>query len=96
MDEEECMNTMGDMRTSLKRLRRGGKGLDRKEWAKVLKTELTTIGDHIEKQKNTSRKTEPSKFRQHLWSYTANFWPAQVKSTKLLAMYNKITGSDST
>lgn len=95
MDEEECMNTMGDMRTSLKRLRRGGKGLDRKEWAKVLKTELTTIGDHIEKQKTTSRKTEPSKFRQHLWSYTANFWPAQVKSTKLLAMYNKITGSDS-
>lgn len=93
MDEEECMNTMGDMRTSLKRLRRGGKGLDRKEWARVLKTELTNIGNHIEKQKTTSRKTEPAKFRKHLWSYTANFWPAQVKSTKLLAMYDKITGS---
>lgn len=94
MDEEECMNTMGDMRTSLKRLRRGGKGLDRKEWAKILKTELTTIGNYIEKHKSSSRKTEPSKFRKHLWSYTANFWPAQVKSTKLLAMYDKITGSD--
>lgn len=93
MDDEECMHTMGDMRTSLKRLRRGGKGLDRKEWARILKTELTAIGNHIEKQKASSRKTDPTKFKKHLWSYTANFWPAQVKSAKLMAMYDKITSS---
>ncbi|QLL34934.1 hypothetical protein HG536_0H03090 [Torulaspora globosa] len=96
MDDEECMHSMGDMRASLKRLRRGGKGLDRKEWARILKTELTAIGDHIEKQKSSSRKTDAAKFKKHLWSYTANFWPAQVKSAKLMAMYDKITGSINT
>lgn len=93
MDEEECMHSMGDIRTSLKRLRRGGKGLDRKEWAKILKTELTAIGNHIEMQKSSSRKFEPKRYRKHLWSYSANFWPANVKSTKLMAMYDKITGN---
>lgn len=93
MDDEECMHSMGDMRTSLKRLRRGGKGLDRKEWARILKTELTAIGNHIEKQKGSSRKIDATRFKRHLWSYTANFWPAQVKSAKLMAMYDKITGS---
>ncbi|CAI4060495.1 hypothetical protein N7582_001632 [Saccharomyces uvarum] len=93
MDEEDCRHTMSAIRTSLKRLRRGGKGLDRKEWAKILKNELTTIGKHIESQKGSSRKTKPDKYRKHLWSYSANFWPADVKSTKLMAMYDKITES---
>ena len=93
MDEEDCRHTMSAIRTSLKRLRRGGKGLDRKEWAKILKTELTTIGNHIESQKGSSRKASPEKYRKHLWSYSANFWPADVKSTKLMAMYDKITES---
>ncbi|CAR26515.1 ZYRO0B11638p [Zygosaccharomyces rouxii] len=93
MDEEDCMRAMGAMRTSLKRLRRGGKGLDRKEWAQILKTELTAIGNHIESQKTSSNRKNPEKLRKHLWSYSANFWPAAVKSTKLMAMYDKITGS---
>ncbi|GAV52497.1 hypothetical protein ZYGR_0AG04880 [Zygosaccharomyces rouxii] len=93
MDEEDCMRAMGAMRTSLKRLRRGGKGLDRKEWAQILKTELTAIGNHIESQKTSSKRKNPEKLRKHLWSYSANFWPAAVKSSKLMAMYDKITGS---
>lgn len=92
MDEDDCMRAMGAMRASLKRLRRGGKGLDRKEWAKILKTELTAIGDHIESQKR-SNTSNPDKLRKHLWSYAANFWPAAVKSSKLMAMYDKIRGS---
>lgn len=95
MDEDDCMRTMGAMRTSLKRLRRGGKGLDRKEWAQILKTELTTIGNYIESQKASSKGKDPEKLRKHLWSYSANFWPAAVKSNKLMAMYDKITGSQS-
>lgn len=91
MDEEECMNIMGDIRSSLIRLRRGGKGLDRKEWAGILKKELTAVGSHIEKQMDSSRKHTPVKFKKHLWSYSSNFWPASVKSQKLMAMYDKIT-----
>ncbi|EDO17083.1 hypothetical protein Kpol_1025p2 [Vanderwaltozyma polyspora DSM 70294] len=94
MDEDECRQVMSKMRTSLMRLRKGGKGLDRKEWAKILKTELTAIGDHIDSHKTESKKTtNPETFRMYLWSYSANFWPAPVKSTKLMAMYDKISSS---
>ncbi|CCD24268.1 chromatin-remodeling ATPase CHD1 NDAI_0C06090 [Naumovozyma dairenensis CBS 421] len=93
MDEDECRHAMASVRVSLKRLRRGGKGLDRKEWARILKTELKNIGDHIESQKGMSKKTESSKFRKHLWSYSTNFWPVEVKSTKLMAMYDKINAT---
>lgn len=91
MDEESCRLTMSSMRTSLKRLRRGGKGLDRRDWAKILKTELTAIGDHIESQIKSSK--NPARERKHLWSYSSNFWPAEVKSTKLMDMYKKITST---
>ena len=90
MDENECRHVMGTVRISLKRLRRGGKGLDRKEWANILKMELQNIGDHIEREKVASPRFEPKKFRKHLWSYASNFWPVHVKSTKLMAMYEKI------
>lgn len=94
MDEEECRHMMSPVRISLKKLRRGGKGLDRKEWASILKTELTTIGNHIQREKDHSRKASPEKCRKHLWSYAANFWPAAVKSSKLTAMYDKITSTN--
>ncbi|KAG0667073.1 transcriptional regulator [Monosporozyma unispora] len=91
MDEDDCRHTMGEVRVSLKRLRRGGKGLDRKEWAQILKTSLTSIGDHIEREKFKSpHGLPPPQFKKHLWSYASNFWPAAVKSSKLMAMYDKI------
>lgn len=90
MDEDECRHKMSPVRISLKRLRRGGKGLDRREWANILKTELTNIGDHIEREKSSSSKTPAEKLRKHLWSYASNFWPANVKSSKLMIMYDKI------
>ncbi|KAK5781266.1 hypothetical protein RI543_001313 [Arxiozyma heterogenica] len=95
MDEDDCRHTMSAIRVSLKRLRRGGKGLDRKEWAQILKTELTNIGNHIESEKNkSSHGTSPDKFKKHLWSYASNFWPASVKSSKLMAMYDKICAAN--
>ena len=90
MDENECRNKMTSVRTSLQRLRRGGKGLDRRDWANILKKELTNIGNHIESEKSTSQTTSTDRLRKHLWSYAANFWPANVKSEKLMAMYDKI------
>lgn len=92
MDEEECRHTMTSMRSSLKRLRRGGKGLDRREWAKILKSELTAIGDYIEAQAKKNK--NPDRHRKHLWSYSSNFWPAAVKSAKLMEMYKKITSAE--
>ncbi|SMN21677.1 similar to Saccharomyces cerevisiae YER164W CHD1 Nucleosome remodeling factor that functions in regulation of transcription elongation [Maudiozyma saulgeensis] len=96
MDENECRNKMTTVRTSLQRLRRGGKGLDRRDWANILKTELTNIGDHIEREKATAADAPTDKLRKHLWSYAANFWPANVKSDKLMAMYEKIRTARST
>ena len=95
MDEDDCRHTMSAVRVSLKRLRRGGKGLDRKEWAQILKTELTNIGNHIESEKDKSpHGISPDKFKKHLWSYASNFWPASVKSSKLMAMYDKIRAAN--
>ena len=83
------------VRVSLKRLRRGGKGLDHKEWAQILKTELMNIGNHIESEKDKSpHRISPDKFKKHLWSYASNFWPASVKSSKLVAMYDKICSTN--
>lgn len=90
MDEAECRNTMSSMRLSLQKLRRGRNGLERKEWAKILKKELLAIGNYIESEKSSAKNTSPEKYRRHLWSYSAKFWPADVKSTKLMAMYDKI------
>lgn len=90
MDEDECRHAMAPVRLSLKKLRNGNKGLDRKEFAHMLKSELTNIGDHIESQKGTSKKTDPVNFKKHLWSYSSHFWPANVASAKLMAMYDKI------
>lgn len=93
MEEEECKAAMQPMKNSLKRLSRGGKGLDRKEWATILKEELRTVGDHIETKKVSSKKYPPEKFRKHLWAFSSHYWPAEVKSSKLMAMYDKIVAS---
>ncbi|CCD27047.1 uncharacterized protein NDAI_0J01550 [Naumovozyma dairenensis CBS 421] len=90
MDEEECRHCMGTLRTSFRKLKRGGKGLDRKEWARILKHELSIIGDFIEQQKDSAMKLSPEKFQKHLWSYSANFWPVDVESSKLMNMYKKL------
>ncbi|SCV00416.1 LAME_0G09560g1_1 [Lachancea meyersii CBS 8951] len=94
MEEMECKHTMQAMKGSFRNLSRGGKGLDRKEWARILKTELRAIGDHIEAQKASSKKHPAQKFRKHLWAFSAHYWPAKVKSSKLLAMYDKIVASN--
>lgn len=93
MDEDECNHTMQPIRPSLKRLSRGGKGLDRKEWAQILKKDLKTVGDHIESRKGTSRKHSPDKFKKHLWAFSTYYWPVAVKSSKLMAMYDKIVAT---
>lgn len=93
MDEDECKHTMQPIRPSLKRLSRGGKGLDRKEWAQILKKDLKTVGDHIESRKGTSRKHSPDKFKKHLWAFSTYYWPVAVKSSKLMAMYDKIVAT---
>lgn len=94
MDEDECKKTMSNVRGSLKRLRNGGEGLDRKEWASLLKKELKTVGDFIESHKKDSSRTTPEKFKRHLWSFTSYYWPREVPSSKLLAMYDKIKASE--
>ncbi|AAS54613.1 AGR123Cp [Eremothecium gossypii ATCC 10895] len=93
MDEDECRRTMHSVRASLKRLKRGGAGLDRNEWAAILKRELLAVGNYIERHKGDSADRDRAQFKRHLWSYSAQFWPAQVKSSKIMAMYDKLAAS---
>ncbi|SCW04288.1 LAFE_0H10220g1_1 [Lachancea fermentati] len=93
LEDAECKQTMQPMKASLTRLSRGGKGLDRKEWAQILKKELKAVGDHIEARKATSSAHDPELFKRHLWDFSAQYWPAAVKSSKLMAMYDKIVAS---
>lgn len=95
MEEVECKQTMQPLKASLLKLSRGGKGLDRKQWAHILKQELRAVGDHIEAHKVQSKNHSPEKFRKHLWAFSAQYWPAEVKSSKLIAMYDKIVASGS-
>ncbi|AMD22209.1 HGL131Cp [Eremothecium sinecaudum] len=95
MDEEECKRTMQSVRASLNKLQRGGSGLERNQWAAILKKELIAVGNCIEKHKGDSPNFDKSKFKRHLWSYSSQFWPAQVKSVKIMAMYDKLVASAS-
>lgn len=93
MDEQLCKDTLSPMRHSLKRLNKGATGLDRKEWAKILKTELINVGDFINKTVSKGDVKDQDKFKKHLWFYTSHYWPAKVKSTQIKAMYQKLKDS---
>ncbi|KAH3677626.1 hypothetical protein WICMUC_001729 [Wickerhamomyces mucosus] len=99
MDEQLCKDTLNPMRHSLKKLSKGATGLDRKEWAKILKSELINVGDFInnivsDKAKKIKNERDLSKLKKHLWFYTSHYWPAKnVKSTAIKSMYEKLKES---
>ncbi|KAK9456985.1 SNF2 family N-terminal domain-containing protein [Dipodascopsis uninucleata] len=90
MDEASCKEMLHPVRQSLRRLKQGGSGLDRSEWAVILKKELTTVGDHISRKIESSSSDQSSKLGKHLWVFASYFWPVNVSSKKIAEMYNKI------
>jgi chromodomain-helicase-DNA-binding protein 1 len=94
MDEQKCKETLGPMRHSLKRLKKGSTGLDRKEWANILKTELINVGDFIDNCVKKQNAGDREKLTKHLWFYTSHYWPAKVKSKQIMSMYHKLKESD--
>ncbi|KAK9237236.1 SNF2 family N-terminal domain-containing protein [Lipomyces kononenkoae] len=90
MDEASCKEMLHPVRQSLRRLKQGGSGLDRSEWAVILKRELTAVGDFIERKVSSGESDEQEKLRKHLWVFASYFWPAKVPSKKLSDMYHKI------
>lgn len=90
MDEQKCKDTLNPIRHSLKRLSKGSTGLNRKEWAKILKLELLTVGDYINKAVEEESGSDRDNFKKHLWFYTSHYWPAKVKSKQIKSMYTKI------
>ncbi|KAK9365497.1 SNF2 family N-terminal domain-containing protein [Lipomyces kononenkoae] len=90
MDEASCKEMLHPVRQSLRRLKQGGNGLDRSEWAVILKRELTTVGEFVERKVASVETDEQEKLRKHLWVFASYFWPAKVPSKKLCDMYNKI------
>lgn len=91
MDESRCKSVMQPVVLSLHKLHKGSRGLEKHEWAKVLKSELLKIGDYIETE--AAKVAEKDKLRKHLWSFTGLYWPSKVPSDKISAMYNRIKGS---
>ncbi|KAK9325799.1 SNF2 family N-terminal domain-containing protein [Lipomyces orientalis] len=90
MDEASCKEILHPVRQSLRRLKQGGSGLDRSDWAVILKRELTAVGDFIQSKVSAVPSDEQEKLRKHLWVFASYFWPAKVPSKKLSDMYNKI------
>lgn len=92
MDEASCKEALHPIRHSLRRLKKGSQGMDKKEFAWLLKKELLLVGDFIEEQVAKSKATNTGdceKLRNHLWAFSSYFWPVRVPSAKIMAMYNK-------
>ncbi len=95
MDEEFCRDSLHDVRHSLRRLKKGDKGLDKKEWVKILKTELLKIGLHIDGLIKKLSDEEKAKAEKHLWAFASLFWPTKAPSDKIRLMYNKLNQAHS-
>lgn len=90
MDEAQCKTALKPVSKSLMKLHKGNKGLGKHEWAALLRKELVNIGDFIA---GATKDEASDKLHKHLWSYASLYWPAKVPSTKITAMYNRITGT---
>lgn len=88
MDEQQCKSALDPVRSNLKLLKRGNPdGLDRNAYGALLKRELLTIGDFIEKR--VADAPNRDQLQRHLWSYASRSWPVKVPSRKIMAMYKK-------
>lgn len=67
MDEQSCKDMLHPVRQSLRRLRKGGVGIDRAEWADILKRELISVGDHIQRRVSSAAHEDQGKLHKHLW-----------------------------
>ncbi|KAI5961746.1 hrp3 [Candida margitis] len=94
MDEvmqKTCKSALYPVFKSLHTLQKGNKGLDKHEWAKVLRDELMNVGNHIESEaKKTKSGVDPAAFRKNLWSYAGRYWPSKVPSDKISEMYKRL------
>ncbi|WLF77799.1 ATP-dependent DNA helicase Hrp3 [Lodderomyces elongisporus] len=92
MDEASCKATMHPVSKSLHKLHRGSKGLDKHQWATVLKEELIRVGDHIHSEvSKTKQAEEATTLSKHLWSFAGLYWPSKVPSSKISEMYKRLT-----
>lgn len=94
MDEstqKACKSALYPVFRSLHKLQKGNTGLDKHEWAKVLRDELMNVGDHIESEtKKMKAGDDPNRIRKHLWSYAGRYWPSKVPSSKISEMYRRL------
>lgn len=94
MDESTqklCKSALYPVFKSLHKLQKGNTGLDKHEWAKILRDELMNVGDHIESEsKKAQADVDPTKIKKNLWSYAGRYWPSKVPSSKISEMYKRI------
>ncbi|KAN0064677.1 ATP-dependent DNA helicase Hrp3 [Thecaphora frezii] len=97
MDEAECKELMRPCKRQLKRLRDGTDHLERDQKVATLKECLSAIGGHIDSLLESKFASLPAKEREkwfeHLWAFSAFFWPKKVKPSKLRAIFDKLVGN---
>ncbi|PWN49903.1 hypothetical protein IE53DRAFT_331257 [Violaceomyces palustris] len=100
MDEAECKELMRPCKRQLKRLRDDTESLDREKKVATLKDCLSAIGGHIDHLLETkfadNTQKEKDKWFEHLWAFSAFFWPKKVKPSKLRAIFDKLVGNGAT
>ncbi|CAH6722885.1 chromo domain-containing protein 1 [[Candida] jaroonii] len=93
MDEQYCKDSLKPVSKSLIKLHKGSKGLEKTEFKKVLKSELTTVGNFIDGYLKENNGKDVEKLSKHLWSYAGLYWPVKVPSSKIKTMYTRIKES---
>ncbi|CDK24262.1 unnamed protein product [Kuraishia capsulata CBS 1993] len=94
INEEVCREKLAPVYESLKRLKAGAGDLDKKHWAKILKKELITVGDHITKTTSSIPPEARDHDKKQLWAFACLYWPAKVPSSSIMNMYARLSQPD--
>ncbi|KAK5673170.1 hypothetical protein BDV3_005404 [Batrachochytrium dendrobatidis] len=97
MDDNVCKSTLRPLKSYLQGLREMPPTLNGAEKAALIRKNLVAIGDYISKHTmSLPHQTERSKLSRHLWKFASFFWPKEISSRKVEAIYTKIVAASAT
>ncbi|KAJ1330736.1 hypothetical protein BSLG_009188 [Batrachochytrium salamandrivorans] len=94
MDDDFCKAALRPLKSYLKELRDTPPGLNGAEKAGLIRKNVLTIGNFISKHASTlPRLPERGQRSRHLWKFASYFWPKEISSRKIEAIYTKIVAA---
>ncbi|KAL6927029.1 hypothetical protein ACO0SA_004116 [Hanseniaspora valbyensis] len=88
---EKIKSQMNKVVDSLQKLKTSSSAKDKVERLTILKTELTTVGNHIEFLIKSQKGTIGNPTKEEYWRYVTTYWPSAVKFEALMVMFNKLS-----